>query len=152
MLVLGAGLRRATADRFRLWGVAASTTGAPTDVCAASDALAAIAHLKARIERLEESIGQLLLDKDQPGQKYKGGSCCMTFTDAPPGLERGVSAAGGNCCVTFHKSSKMDQERRKQLMSAWLMFGTMICLTIILITFAVSGKRTAAGVPERKST
>jgi hypothetical protein len=65
----------------------------------------------------------------------------MTFTDAAPSLERGLTAAGGNCCITFHRSSKIDEERRRQKAQAWLGFAMMVCVTLILMSFAWSGRR-----------
>lgn len=92
--------------------------------------------MKGRIERLEEAIGKLLLEREEGGDgAYNGGNCCLTFTDASPALERGVSAAGGNCCITFHHSGDSRESERKGLL-AWLVVAFMICATIVLVTFA----------------
>jgi hypothetical protein len=87
---------------------------------------------------LEETIGRLLIEKDErEPEKYHGGNCCMTFVDASPSLERGLSAAPGNCCIKF-KSSKIDQqqqerERRKWNVVACILLGLFVCGTIVLI-------------------
>ena len=58
----------ASADYNELWGVAPSSISfngdAPTEICAASDALSTIKTLQSRVERLEESLGRLLLEKE----------------------------------------------------------------------------------------
>jgi len=130
-----------------LWGVAPSTTGAQTDVCAASDALATIAHLKARIERLEESLGQLLLDKEENDSVTRDGqNCCMTFTDASETLERRVTATGGNCCVTFRKTKGMSEaEIRRERMLFRLMAVALVCVTVVLLSFAWTAKEQHSG-------
>src|ERR1700710_1164402 len=107
----------AAGDYAELWGVASTTGGAPTEICAGSDALATIAALQTRVARLEESIGRLLLEKEeQEPKKYLGGNCCMVFTDASKSLEKGMSAAGGNSCIMF-RSTRSDEnawERQRQ--------------------------------------
>jgi len=92
-----------------------------------------------------------MLDKDQVPMTYQGGNCCLTYTDASPSLELGISAAGGQCCITFHKSSKLDHERRKQALGAWLMFGAMICLTLILIIFSLNARSKNGTMPPGKN-
>lgn len=96
----------------------------------------------------------MLLDKaafmeDHGMEKYKGGSCCMTYTDASPALERGLTAAGGNCCVTFRKSrdlhKKGERERAEQVMMAKLAVAAMVCLTVVLIVLAASWGKRGAG-------
>jgi len=84
-----------------------------------NDALATIAGLKQRIEWLEESIGRLLLEKEQnpDGIASVGdhrGNCCMTFTDASPDLERALTLGGAsNCCIHF-RSTRVDAKRERQ--------------------------------------
>ena len=106
-------------------------------MCGGAEALASITLLKTRIERLEETIGKLLLEKENGHGEgaYNGGMCCVTYTDASAELERGVSAAGSNCCVTFHHSGDNRERERKGLL-AWLLVAFMICTTIVLVTFA----------------
>lgn len=134
-------LRNGESDYAELWGVAASTTGAPTEACAGSEALATITHLQTRIAQLEETIGRLLLEKDaaQP-KEYKGGNCCMSFVDADPSLEHGMSSSGGNCCIYFNSSKvdKAQQEREQRIWVglAWLFVAFVICGTIVLTTYA----------------
>ena len=74
-------------------------------------------------------------DEGRGDGEYKGGNCCLSFTDASPELERGVSAAGSNCCITFHHSGDSREGERKSLL-AWLAVALMICATIVLVTFA----------------
>ncbi|KAH9214115.1 hypothetical protein DL95DRAFT_389807 [Leptodontidium sp. 2 PMI_412] len=145
-----------------LWGVAPSTFGGDTTnthtIGTSNDALATIAGLKQRIEWLEESIGRLLMEKDQ--NQIRGGSasgsgsgndegesagkkerdnCCVTFTDASPDLERALTAGKGtNCCVTFRSKSDGPKNKWPLLLFAILF---MVCLTIILVAEAGSKKQ-----------
>ncbi|KAG9246630.1 hypothetical protein BJ878DRAFT_407287, partial [Calycina marina] len=131
-------------DYSELWGVASSTHGAPsmhgaqTEVCGGAEALAQITLLRTRVERLEESIGKLLLEREETDAnvKYKGGSCCMSYMDASPALEQGMSAAGGNCCIQFNLSE--DRESKRREMKVWFTIGItfLICATIVLSNFA----------------
>jgi len=127
----------AQGDYAELWGVAASTTGAPTEAFTPSP-LATIATLQARISRLEESVGRLLLEKEE-GESitYQGGNCCISFTDASPSLERGMSAAGGNCCIHF-RSSKIDKAQQERQRQKWALAAVCaitftICMMFVLI-------------------
>ncbi|KAG4434510.1 hypothetical protein IFR05_010015 [Cadophora sp. M221] len=143
-----------------LWGVAPSTFGGDTTntntIGTSNDALATIAGLKQRIEWLEESIGRLLMEKDQNQNRDGSGSssggdaegstgkkerdnCCVTFTDASPDLERALTAGKGtNCCVTFRSKSDGPKNKGPLLLFAILF---MVCLTIILVAEAGSKKQ-----------
>ena len=102
---------------------------APTEICAASDALNTIRVLQTRVERLEEGLGKLLLEKEgweQNAQKERN-NCCVTFSDPSGDLERSVVMRGHNCCVSFRGRSESragHDERRKQK-------GLIVCLLII---------------------
>ncbi|KAE9380584.1 hypothetical protein N431DRAFT_432860 [Stipitochalara longipes BDJ] len=101
-----------------LWGVAPSTVGGETEMTmgTSNDALATIAGLKQRIEWLEESVGRLLIEKEQNSEDKKSArdNCCVVFTDASPDMERALTqSVGSNCCVTF-RSSKLDAHREQQ--------------------------------------
>jgi len=149
-----------------LWGVAPSTFGGDTTntntIGTSNDALATITGLKQRIEWLEESIGRLLMEKDQnassgsnsngsdnggiEGRKERD-NCCVTFTDASPDLERALTAGKGtNCCVTFRSKSDGGRQKNKgPLLLFAILF--MVCLTIILVAEAGSKKPYPHGPP-----
>lgn len=116
----------------------APSTIAPTEICSGSEALATISHLKARVERLEESIGRLLLEKEaREPEEYKGGNCCMSYTDASKTMEQGMSAAGGNCCITFRSSRINDQDWERQKFKLRFVGAILIvfifCMMLVLI-------------------
>ncbi|KAK0120049.1 hypothetical protein ONS95_011462 [Cadophora gregata] len=147
-----------------LWGVAPSTFGGDTTntntIGTSNDALATITGLKQRIEWLEESIGRLLMEKDQNGNRNGNGSgsdngsgvegrkerdnCCVTFTDASPDLERALTAGKGtNCCVTFRSKSDGRQKNKGPLLLCLILF--MVCLTIVSVAEAGSKKQYPPG-------
>ncbi|KAH8789015.1 hypothetical protein BGZ57DRAFT_727168, partial [Hyaloscypha finlandica] len=126
-----------------LWGVAPSTVGGETEMTmgTSNDALATIAGLKQRIEWLEESVGRLLIEKEQnPGGEETGfggerkarDNCCMVFTDASPDLERALTQGrGNNCCVAF-RSTKSDDHREQQKIRRIVVF---TFLAVMLLFF-----------------
>ncbi|KAH8601116.1 hypothetical protein B0O99DRAFT_608002 [Bisporella sp. PMI_857] len=122
--------RSGESEYAELWGVAASTRGAQTEVCAGSEAKEMVSQLMVKVERLEEAIGRLLLEKETEPEKYHGANCCLTFTDASPAAERAITSAGGNCCITFRHSGDYRQRDRKAKM-LWLLFSLIICLTFV---------------------
>lgn len=102
-----------------------------------NDALATIAGLKQRIEWLEESMGRLLLEKEQNPDGSKSGNgrdnCCVTFTDASPDLERQLtSGRGSNCCVQF-RSTKIDAHRERRRRGQWV----IACLFFAIMVFVL---------------
>ncbi|KAL2069606.1 hypothetical protein VTL71DRAFT_14285 [Oculimacula yallundae] len=136
-----------------LWGVAPSTFGGDTTathtIGTSNDALATITGLKQRIEWLEESIGRLLMEKDSnrmnggEGQgsvhKKERDNCCVTFTDASPDLERALTAGKGtNCCVQFKRTNDVARNKGPLLLVLVLF---MVCLTIVLVSFASAKKQ-----------
>jgi hypothetical protein len=84
--------------------------------------------LQTRVERLEESLGRLLIEKEawaQSGDANERQNCCVTFTDASGDLERSIAAKGHNCCVTFRgKKSERSEETKRQI-------GVIVVLLII---------------------
>jgi len=128
--------------------VAPSTIGTEVEGGGTSnDALATIAGLKQRVEWLEESIGRLLLAKEQQpafqsenedddsgsGGRRKRHNCCVTFTDASPDMERAVGR-GDNCCVSFKSGGAKTRERQKQM--RWMLVGCF-CFVVAVVGFTV---------------
>jgi len=85
----------------RLWSgsVAGSASG--------SEAL--VLNLHRRIERLEESVGRLLLEKTERSAagQHERSNCCVML-DADDILAKDMAASGSNCCVTVKKHPKHD--------------------------------------------
>ncbi|KAN0119965.1 hypothetical protein V8E51_002173 [Hyaloscypha variabilis] len=134
-----------------LWGVAPSTAGETEMTMGTSnDALATIAGLKQRIEWLEESVGRLLLEKEQASEDKKSArdNCCVFFTDASPDMERALTqSAGTNCCVTF-RSSKLDAHREQRKIRKIVTFTflvVMLLFGVIFISLNPNVKRLKAG-------
>lgn len=135
-----------------LWGVALSTTTGDEGEATSNDALATIAGLKQRVEWLEESIGRLLIEREQnqskpsiytsENQKDKPhrDNCCVTFTDASPDLEAALlDACGSNCCVSYrgnHARGDGKREARRQKMICGLVGLFIICVCIVLVVAA----------------
>jgi len=132
-----------------LWGVAPSTIGGTeTEIGTSNDALATISGLKQRIEWLEESIGKLLIEKDNhvcssssastDKDKHSRDNCCVTFTDASPDLERLLTQGPGtNCCVQFRKTDAKHVKHRAGIALCFLaLLFTMI--TVITVLSATS--------------
>lgn len=115
-----------------------------------NDALATIAGLKQRIEWLEESVGRLLLEKEQASEDKKSArdNCCVFFTDASPDMERALTqSAGTNCCVTF-RSSKLDAHREQRKIRKIVTFTflvVMLLFGVIFISLNPNVRRLKAG-------
>ena len=97
------------------------------------------------MERLEESLGRLLLEKEtwqQAASEVKHrDNCCVTFTDAGNDVERVVAASGSNCCVRFKSKgydSKEKGERSKLFLALAVVF--MLCATVVGIAAVKAGE------------
>jgi hypothetical protein len=115
--------------------------------------------LRTRVEWLEESLGRLLLEKDNAARGLAEGgvdlaagsrernNCCVTFSDASPDLERSL-LQGHNCCVRFRSSKDRlshDHKHRAALFVARCVFGILV-LMIVLMFFAARGNARGMGV------
>jgi len=108
-----------------------------------NDALATIAGLKQRIEWLEESIGRLLLEKEQKPAElgdHPRDNCCMTFTDASPDLERALALSRNNCCVHF-RSTKIDAKRERRKVRFVVILASLAVFLFFFGFFITSGSR-----------
>lgn len=116
---------------------------APTEICAASDALSTIKTLQTRVERLEESLGQLILEKEalQNHAPYERGNCCVSVTDASTDLERALAASGGNCCVRFG-SKKVDPKKEAKKNAAFF----ILAILFIVLAFVVAREAVHSGM------
>ncbi|KAG4028312.1 hypothetical protein MFRU_022g00320 [Monilinia fructicola] len=117
-----------------LWGVATTTSGGTEhdgdgdEDRDGSSGLTIVKGLERRMERLEESIGRLLLENEElrrlrieamsVGSEGQGNrqNCCVMFTDASRDMEEALVMNGhNNCCVRFSSSaSSSDRKRRKK--------------------------------------
>ncbi|PQE25406.1 hypothetical protein CJF30_00000110 [Rutstroemia sp. NJR-2017a BBW] len=91
---------------IELWGVAPSTITATTtdadDLDVGRDGpspLLVLKDLRTRVERLEESIGKLLLENEELRSRanesaHHRSNCCVTFTDASTSLEERLVSSG----------------------------------------------------------
>ncbi|KAG9232321.1 hypothetical protein BJ875DRAFT_467117 [Amylocarpus encephaloides] len=134
-----------------LWGVADSTIGGHNST--SNDALATIASLKQRVEWLEESIGRLLIEKEERSASSPGGgddhgpsrdNCCVSFTDATPDLERAVMRSKHNCCVSFGQKSERTRKEKARARMAMACVVGLICMVVFLIV-AMAGRGTVSG-------
>ncbi|KAH8816049.1 hypothetical protein F5884DRAFT_206491 [Xylogone sp. PMI_703] len=109
-----------------------------------SDAQMQIAALKARVERLEECIGRLMLDKEESNTSlpHEGRTnCCVTFTDVPGDFEQAFSRrAGNNCCVQFRSSSHQRKPHPLAIIIIIGMFALLITAIATMSKLAGVGK------------
>jgi hypothetical protein len=104
-----------------------------------------IRALQRRVEKLEESLGRLLLEKEtwlqmESGGKHKS-NCCVKFTDANSDMERAIAASASNCCVRFKRSThdrKEKEDVRKGALLLAIVF--MVCVMFVGIAAVRAGK------------
>jgi hypothetical protein len=81
-------------------------------------------------------------------EKYHGGNCCMTFTDASRNLERGMSSAGGNCCISFGNSKSDEHEWERKKFKLWLVGGITVafifCSMLVLLRMVSTSSHPSA--------
>jgi hypothetical protein len=99
-----------------------------------------ILNLNKRIERLEESIGRLIMDKESTAHPDRGvtrDNCCVTFVESENGswgdAESQAANGRGNCCVTYRSQRSSDDKIFKRRMGFFfLTFAMIICWTTLL--------------------
>jgi hypothetical protein len=92
----------------------------------ASEAL--VINLHRRIERLEESVGKLLLEKEALLSPHPDrGNCCVTIPADSDDWKR-----SSNCCVTVGPSSKRTKQEKDILK-------VMVILAVFLISVTFGG-------------
>jgi len=123
-----------------LWGVATSTGGALTEAISTSnDSLETIKNLQQRVARLEESIGRLLLNKEEQSEG-KSSHCCVSFTDASPEIERMMARSGDHCCVTFSSSKAVDARRQNAKYGAIAIIAVTAMAVAVILAIIASNK------------
>ncbi|KAB8294278.1 hypothetical protein EYC80_009704 [Monilinia laxa] len=151
-----------------LWGIATTTLGGAEhdgdndEDRDGSSGLAIMKGLERRMERLEESIGKLLLENEElrrlrieamgAGSEGQGNrqNCCVMFTDASRDMEEALVMNGhNNCCVRFSSSaSASDRKRRKK---EWFVAVVFMVILLVLFVMAVNGfvgeARRRSGMP-----
>ncbi|KAF7854605.1 hypothetical protein EAF04_010414 [Stromatinia cepivora] len=140
-----------------LWGVATTTSGGDEtgEDREGASGLMIVKGLERRMERLEESIGRLLLENEELRRLRTAGAvttstegenrrirqnCCVMFTDASRDMEEALVMNGhNNCCVRFSssKSSSDRKERKKE----W--FVAIVFMTILVTLFVVMANGSA---------
>lgn len=137
-----------------LWGVAESTIGGEglhgsvgrgggdRASATSNDALNTIEGLKQRVEWLEESIGRLLLEKEQyknqenerEGDNEERNNCCISFTDASPDVERAIMRGRSNCCVSFRRTGEKRGRKERKRNFAVLVAVLGFAVFVVLVT------------------
>jgi hypothetical protein len=104
-------------------------------------------NLHRRVERLEETIGRLLLEKAEQDSSPAGAgagaglhngrsNCCVGFPDpgALSAAERRVLlGAGSNCCVTFGSRGRGTEEEEVKRREQWWAVTRNIAVSVFLI-------------------
>ena len=99
------------------------------------------------MERLEESLGRLLLEKESWVNSGEGGdaqNCCVTFTDAGDDIERMISRSGKNCCVHFTSGGANMGEYRRQREKFMRAVLILIVLALMVIGIVAVAKEKGA--------
>ncbi|KAF7890986.1 uncharacterized protein EAF02_001311 [Botrytis sinoallii] len=149
-----------------LWGVATTTSGGDEsgEDREGTGGLLMVKGLERRMERLEESIGRLLLENEElrrlraagtginTGGEIQGNrqNCCVVFTDASRDMEEALVMNGhNNCCVRFTSSTNSSDrklQRKKELLIA-IAFVTLLVTVFVLMANGYA--REASGERER---
>ncbi|TVY85642.1 hypothetical protein LAWI1_G008973, partial [Lachnellula willkommii] len=147
-----------------LWGIAPSTitlstslssTGAPDDAPSPenNNDSPTITSLKQRVEWLEESIGRLLLSKEESSpdtrnhieeeeeqegiNSYRGGpkrsNCCVTFAATHPDAERALRRES-NCCVRFRSGEEKNRQLRWMLVVCFCFLVAVVGFTVVMVS------------------
>ncbi|ATZ56711.1 hypothetical protein BCIN_13g05440 [Botrytis cinerea B05.10] len=145
-----------------LWGVATTTSGGDEsgEDREGSGGLMMVKGLERRMERLEESIGRLLLENEElrrlraagtgvnAGGQNQGNrqNCCVVFTDASRDMEEALVMNGhSNCCVRF-TSSTNPSDRKLQRKKEWFIAIAVMTLLVTFFVMMVNGyAREASG-------
>ncbi|KAM3079521.1 hypothetical protein ACMFMG_005942 [Clarireedia jacksonii] len=134
---------------IELWGIAPSTITATTTDADDTDVgrdgpspLLIVKDLQARVERLEESIGKLLLENEElrthaNDSAHHRSNCCVSFTDASPSLEERLVSSSSNCCVRFKSSSHSQAQRRQKQRKELVVAGTLVMFALIMFAFSI---------------
>ncbi|KAJ8063291.1 hypothetical protein OCU04_008521 [Sclerotinia nivalis] len=139
---------------IELWGVATTTSGGDEtgEDREGASGLMIVKGLERRMERLEESIGRLLLENEElrrlrtaNAATGTGGenrrirqNCCVTFTDASRDMEEALVMNGhNNCCVRF--SSSKSSSDRKQRKKGWFVAIVFMAILVTLFVVMVNG-------------
>ncbi|KAF7950521.1 hypothetical protein EAE96_007804 [Botrytis aclada] len=149
-----------------LWGVATTTSGGDEsgEDREGTGGLMMVKGLERRMERLEESIGRLLLENEElrrlraagPGINAGGENqgnrqnCCVVFTDASRDMEEALVMNGhNNCCVRF-TSSTNSSDRKLQRKKEWFFAIAFMTLLVTVFVLMVNGyAREASGEGDR---
>ncbi|APA15496.1 predicted protein [Sclerotinia sclerotiorum 1980 UF-70] len=143
-----------------LWGVATTTSGGDETVedREGASGLMIVKGLERRMERLEESIGRLLLENEElrrlrtanaatgtrgENQRIRQ-NCCVTFTDASRDMEEALVMNGhNNCCVRFSssKASSDSKHRKRGCFVAIVFMAILITLFVVMVNGALKEAR-----------
>ncbi|CAD6449278.1 1d918b43-a18f-4697-ba00-3f3d3298d8f9 [Sclerotinia trifoliorum] len=135
-----------------LWGVATTTSGGDEtgEDREGASGLMIVKGLERRMERLEESIGRLLLENEElrnlrtanaaagalgENQRIRQ-NCCVTFTDASREMEEALVMNGhNNCCVRFSsaKSPSYIKQRKSGCFVAIVLVAILVTLFVVMV-------------------
>ncbi|RDW75353.1 hypothetical protein BP6252_06495 [Coleophoma cylindrospora] len=122
-----------------LWNAVQSGDSDGTAVSSGRDSSLELALLRNRMDRLEESLGRLLLEKGRQerttGSDGGHSNCCVTFRDPH---DEAYTNASSNCCVTFSSphDPRHDHERRaKRAVVFVIIITALVSFTIITVKY-----------------
>ncbi|KAF7880742.1 uncharacterized protein EAF01_011907 [Botrytis porri] len=149
-----------------LWGVATTTSGGDEagEDREGTGGLMMVKGLERRMERLEESIGRLLLENEElrrlraAGTGNNAGSehqrnrqnCCVVFTDASRDMEEALVMNGhNNCCVRFTSSTNSSDRKLQRKKELFVAIAFMTLLVTVFVLMVNGYAREASGEGER---
>ncbi|KAL3421730.1 hypothetical protein PVAG01_05886 [Phlyctema vagabunda] len=125
-----------------------------TAVSTSSDASAslAVALLRGRVDRLEEALGRLLMEKEESKVRNPGdpmdSNCCVVFSGLGSDDEDFVRSSKSNCCVTFSNSRQSARERKEKKVFAmvvlFVVFVFLLLAAIVVLTIVNDGAKAAS--------
>jgi len=117
------------------------TSGSVVGSATGSEAL--VINLHRRIERLEETVGRLLLEKPPISSSSPSdhSNCCVTFSDSAHASASELAAidrAGSNCCVTFRSQPPRSERQQHGIrVMKLVLVGLVLGMTwSVLLAFA----------------
>jgi len=115
-------------------------TGSVIGSATGSEAL--VINLHKRIERLEETVGRLLLEVPSTSRDSSHSSghsnCCVTFSDPGNASELATMRGGSNCCVSFKSRREISERERNgiRIMKVTAAGIFLVMVWTVLLAFA----------------
>jgi len=127
---------------------------APSVLGSTTDSEAVVINLHKRIEQLEETIGRLLLEKEngidiKSDAHPRSGNCCVRFSNGEPTVAELEALGGGDhCCVTFSSQKAKSSDERRLARVAAFVFSILCLIAAWTILLAFVKSRAVCKVPE----